>query len=266
MTAVFFALFGLIVGSFLNVLILRWGKEGIGGRSRCPVCKRELAWFDLIPIFSWIFLRGRCRTCGARISIQYPLVEGATALTFALIGASPVPLTLQLFALPIAALLIAIAVYDLYHTIIPDVWAYVAAVLSLAAALTAPAASDNALEIVLSGPIAAAPLFLLWLVSRGRWMGLGDGKLALTLGWLLGFPAGLIAVFFAFVLGALVSVPLLLLSHAPASGFTPTADSENRRPRFTMKSEIPFGPFLIASCFILWFMQMYGVPLPLTLF
>src|SRR3989338_9888129 len=113
LTAISFGLFGLIVGSFLNVLILRWGTRPLTGRSACMSCGRTIPWYDLVPIFSWILLGGRCRLCGSRISLQYPLVESGTGLLFFIIGLAPLPLYLHLLALPIAAILLAIAVYDL---------------------------------------------------------------------------------------------------------------------------------------------------------
>lgn len=261
---VLFGALGLIVGSFLNVLIVRWGERSLGGRSACPSCARTLEWYELIPVLSWLALSGRCRTCRAPISVQYPLVEGATAAIYAAIALAPLTLYLQVMALPIAALFVAIFVYDLYHTIIPDLWAYAAAGLALFAALAVPDADVGA--ALLAGPLAALPLFALWLVSGGRWMGLGDSKLALAIGWILGTPTGVLSVFFAFVLGALVSVPLLFLAQAPGASDTPKGDAAKRVRRFTMKSEIPFGPFLIASCVSLWFMQMYGVDMPISLF
>src|SRR3989338_8231471 len=124
MIAVVFGLFGLAIGSFLNVVILRFGERSIGGRSACPHCKKQLQWFDMLPVFSWLFLQGKCRYCKASISIQYPLVESATALFFAAIGASSLSLTQMALALPIAALLICIFTYDLKYKLIPDLWVW----------------------------------------------------------------------------------------------------------------------------------------------
>src|SRR5690606_3236364 len=112
--------------------------------------------------------------------------------------------------------------------------------------------------------IAALPLFSLWLISGGRWMGLGDAKLSLGIGWLLGPLWGIVAVFLAFVIGALISICILLplpvlQRHLARWGIlrgTPP-------PSYTMKSEVPFGPFLIASTLLLWFALLYDIPLPL---
>ncbi len=128
-----YGLFGLIIGSFLNVLILRRSILSVGGRSACMSCEHELSWYELIPVFSWIALRGRCRSCGSSISVQHPLVEAATAALFVVIGMSGYALdpVAALLALAIVSLLVAIAAYDIRHTIIPDSWGYTFAVLAL---------------------------------------------------------------------------------------------------------------------------------------
>lgn len=258
-----FGSFGLIVGSFLNVLILRWGEKSLTGRSRCPSCGQQIAWYDLIPVFSWFVLRGRCRECGSRISIQYVLVEATTAALFVLIALSPLPLPARLFALPIAALLFAIAVYDLRTTYIPDPWVYTFIALAFVSQFPAPLPGDfDIISLFLAGPAAAAFLFALWLVSKGRWMGFGDVKLALGIGYLLGPIFGFIAVMLAFILGAIVSLLVLLplpliarqLGYWGIARFVPSQS-------YTMKSEVPFGPFLVAASFIIWLSNMHGLPL-----
>jgi leader peptidase (prepilin peptidase)/N-methyltransferase len=247
MFALPFGLFGLIVGSFLNVLILRYPERGVGGRSACMSCGKQIRWYDNIPVFSWLVLRGRCRDCHAHISIQYPLVEALTAILFALIGASTLALPAQIAACIITALLIAIAVYDFRHTVIPDPWVYTFALVALFSQLLFGPHPD-ALTF-LSGAIVAAPLFALWLYSRGAWMGFGDVKLAVGMGWLLGAVYGVAALFLAFVVGAFVGVGLIAFTHTSAAA--------KAGQGFTMKSEIPFGPFLVASTFIVWLLLIY---------
>lgn len=248
-------------------------------------CGHPLTWFDLVPVISWFALKGRCRFCNARISPQYPLVELLTGIVFALIGGSPFPIDVyyRLAYCAIGALLVAIAVYDLRHTIIPDLWVYALSVLALATTGSLSLSLDHSFSIpayALSGPLSASPIFFLWLVSRGAWMGFGDVKLALSFGWLLGPVYGLAAVFLAFILGAVVSVPLLVLSSRRWERFIrmlPVAwrhiagdrsRSSTKPPReampkvafgFTMKSEIPFGPFLSASCLILLLCWLYAI-------
>ncbi|MEY4747216.1 MAG: hypothetical protein RLZZ416_265 [Candidatus Parcubacteria bacterium] len=278
--ALVFGLFGLIIGSFLNVLILRYDARTLRGRSQCPRCARQLRWYEMIPVFSWIFLRGRCGGCKERISIQYPLVELFTAVAFALIGGAPFPgYEYRAIFCAIAALLIAIAVYDLYHTIIPDAWVYTfdaLAFLSIFPPFGALLQSDQSmLPYLLAGPLSALPLFALWMFSRGAWMGFGDVKLALGIGWLLGPVHGLASIVLAFIIGGVVSIPLLVVSSERWRSFmrdiplpvSPWGKAiSNDGPGFTMKSEIPFGPFLICSCFILWYSMLYGFDLLARLF
>jgi len=305
MVPIVFALFGLIVGSFLNVVILRFGERSIGGRSACPSCHTQLRVGDLIPIISWIHLRGRCRYCKHPISIQYPLVEAGTAIFFAGIAGADLPLVPTVFALIIVSLLICLFVYDLKHKLLPDMWIWAFCILSLAFVFVTsyqlPATSS-----LLSGPTAALPILFLWALSSpfagypGAWMGFGDVKLALGIGWLLGFPLGIVAVFFAFIIGAVVSVCILLplpyyikwwhgaLGRARATKLASLrpvgesgpdhvvqgsglltqmtmSDHANFVAGYTMKSEVPFGPFLIASCILLWFSVLQNIQIPFLL-
>lgn len=286
MLSLAFGVFGLIVGSFLNVIVLRHGVRSVAGRSGCMSCGAQLRWYDMVPVFSWLALRGRCRSCGGRISVQYPLVEAATAILFALIGgwggaafvtAGDFGVTLvrliTLNYLVIAALLAAIFVYDLYHTIIPDGWVYTFIVLTFLGQFLLPFWGEYGYWLFFAGPVAALPILALWGASAlrhgtpGMWMGLGDAKLALGIGWLLGPVLGLLAVFGAFVIGAVISLALVFFSSAAwkkfVGGFTPTPISRRLVWGFTMKSEIPFGPFLIAGCLIVWFGAMYDIQFPL---
>ncbi|MBM3271812.1 prepilin peptidase [Candidatus Kaiserbacteria bacterium] len=255
------SLFGAIVGSFLNVVALRHGARGLGGRSACYSCARQLRWFELVPVVSWIALRGRCRTCGSSISIQYPLVEATTAGTFALIAATPLPPALQLAALLVAVFSILIAAYDIRHTIIPDQWVVL---FSLSALLYAWIAGAAVLPVMmlLAGPVIALPFYVLWRVSQGRWMGLGDAKLTLGIGWFLGLLDGVRAIFLSFMLGATISIFVLLwlprLIHALRRGRARVS-----APAYTMKSEVPFGPFLLAAMWIVWLAGAYGYAVPI---
>lgn len=262
-----FGLFGLIVGSFLNVLILRWGERRLTGRSSCTSCGRSLAWYELVPIVSWLALLGRCRTCAARISLQYPLVEAGSGVVFALIGASLLPMFPKLLSLPIAALLIAIAVYDLRHTLIPDAWVWALNALSVISifAFSWNLAAGTWHLSLLAGPLVALPLFAFWFFSRGAWMGFGDVKLGLAMGWLLGASDGLFALFLAFVIGGAISAVLLFYSSAAFRAlrvrFTPSTRSPHAFSAYTMKSEVPFGPFLVVATLIVWISHMHGLPI-----
>lgn len=272
MLVIFAGLFGAIVGSFLNVLIIRHGARTIGGRSSCLSCARDLVWYDNVPVVSWLVLRGRCRTCGSAISVQYIIVEVLTGILFAIIayGLNPSVSDISLFNVllyvaygTMTALLVAIAVYDARHTIIPDAWVYAFSLLALLLALFTQTTAT--VLLLLSGPAAAAPLFALWLVSKGTWMGLGDAKLALGIGWFLGPVYGIVAIFYAFIIGALLSVCILMPLPRIRRALEKRGIVRLSRAstHLTMKSEVAFGPFLVAAFFLVWFSLLYSIPLPL---
>ncbi len=256
---------GLILGSFANVLILRGGIN-LGGRSACPHCKRTLSWYELVPVFSWIFLRGRCQTCRASISIQYPLVELLMMLGTLVIGLAPLPLFLRGLGILIMLLLVCIAIYDLYHTIIPDRWSYSFAGLALVYGLLtqSPWLNGGMYLFLLSGPLIALPLAALWYFSRGAWMGLGDAKFALGMGWLLGLYPGYVALCLSFCIGAFVGVFILLPLKRVADFIERKRITRFRfaASAFTMHSEVPFGPFLIIGLCSIWFGQLYSIDIP----
>lgn len=261
-----FGVFGAIFGSFLNVVVVRRGTKSLRGRSGCFSCGAQLRALDMIPVVSWLFLGGRCRSCGSAISPQYPLVEACTAVLFALVGAIPnISLLQQILCCGILAYLMLIAAYDTRHTIIPDEWAYGFSALALVAIFALPR-STEILEALFAGPAAAAPFTALWFVSRGQWMGLGDAKLALGIGWLLGPVYGFFAIFLAFVVGAVIGVTVLMplpyyRRFLRKAGIVRIAGHGS----YTMKSEVPFGPFLIFSCILVWFLLLWGYPIPLPL-
>jgi len=253
--AISYLFLGIIIGSFLNVVSLRYDTgSSILGRSRCLTCKSELRWFELIPIFSFIFQVGKCRNCESKISLQYILIESFTGIIFLgiflkfsdLIPASlPQFTAMSLYFMAIFSILIVIFVYDLKHKIIPDDLVYTFATLSLAGIFFDPFMFQISIPTLLpflAGPMLFLPFFLLWFVSGGRWIGLGDGKLALGIGWLLGISAGASAVILSFWIGALVGIFLIII---------PLLYSHKKG--FTMKSEIPFGPFLIIGLLLVFF-------------
>lgn len=257
-------LLGLIIGSFLNVVLLRHGARAITGRSGCMSCGRQLKWYDMVPVLSWVFLRGKCRQCHSRISFQYPFVEASNAALFGFIAATPISFPLQLVSCVIASLLLIIAVYDVRHTIIPDSWVYLFAFFAFAFSFLVAFEQGQLdwMSLVFSGPLCALPFAILWFVSRGTWMGLGDAKLALGIGWLLGLEAGVYAIFLAFIIGALISV-CVLLPLPYLLGVIRRHRLGERARSFTMKSEVAFGPFLISATLFVWFALMYQIPLPL---
>lgn len=250
---------GLIVGSFLNVVILRLhtGRSFVTGRSQCATCAKSLPWYELLPVVSFFVLKGRCSGCKSKISFQYALVELTTAFLFLLFGffdtasftiLSVASLGTLFFHLGIVSVLVVVFVYDLRHMIIPD---------SLSIGLIVLGLSLLAFEITISGKgmlyayshllsaiFVAGFLWFLWKVSEGRWMGLGDSKFMAGLALLTGLPQGLSGLAFAFWIGAIVSLLTLLAGRLRGGS-----------KKITMKSEIPFAPFLIIGMLIAVFFQ-----------
>lgn len=265
-------LFGLTLGSFLNVLAFRydpdrslfsrsvigWTSRLFGGqarlfggqarlpagRSHCPHCGRTLRWFELIPFLSFIVQLGKCRSCRARISFQYPIVELLSGLAVA--GTPFLFSGIELWMWTIAALVgILIAAIDARLALIPDETVVMLVILGVIRAafpsapsffghyaLLFPLQSPVFANRLLAAALAAGFFGLVVAVTRGRGMGLGDVKLAGALGLLLGFPDVLLAAGLAFITGSLWSLPFLLTR------------------RKGLKSVIPFGPFLILGAFL----------------
>jgi prepilin signal peptidase PulO-like enzyme (type II secretory pathway) len=253
---VFIFLLGTIIGSFLNVVIYRFntGKPISRGRSICMTCNKTLRWYELIPLFSFLIQGGRCRRCASTISHQYPLVEFGTGLIFALLAFHFVPLLaysqktyviiVTLYAL-IFSLLMVIAVYDIRHKIIPDTLAYAYAVVALILVFVNPTGVGSLLMTpsiwnVLAGPLCALPFGLLWLISGGRWMGLGDAKLVLGIGWMLGLMSALAALTLSFWIGAIAGILIMIM----------------QSKKLGMRTEIPFAPFLIIGTLIVFIFNL----------
>ena len=247
----------------MNVVIyrLKTKEEFFFSRSRCPHCKKNLKWFDLIPILSFISTFGKCRYCGKKISLQYPLVEIGTGILFLLFfwhlnfgfgleQFRTIWILDLIYLLFILCSLIVIFVYDLKHYIIPDkiIFPAIAAaffyqlISNITAYNTAAIAGwqypiSNIFYAIFSAIIAAGFFFLIILISKGEWMGFGDVKLAFLIGLILGWPDIFFALFLAFVLGAAVGLILIGLKIK------------------SIKSQIPFGPFLVAATII---MMLWG--------
>ena len=281
----YFFLLGIIIGSFLNVIILRFntGKTS-RGRSACMSCKTTLTWRELIPVLSFLFQKGRCKTCKTRVSVQYPLVELATGILFVLnfwywLGtANSLPeLVLSVgLTTSILACLVVIFVYDLRHKIIPDLFSFTAWGLSIvyvvAQALVSVIPAKAGIQVyrawipafagmttagtwvttlfavipnILAGLFFYAIIWAIWRLSKGRMIGLGDAKLLLTIGTLLGFVLALSAIFISVWIATVYAGYLLLKQYLNKKG-----------KHITMKTEIPFGPFLIIGFLIVYFTQI----------
>lgn len=250
---------GTIVGSFLNVVILRYqtGLSITRGHSRCFSCGKNLKWFELMPVLSFIFLRGKCSSCKSKISIQYPLVELASGLLFAALfyksSAELWGLNLLAVYLIVFSTLLVISVYDFRHKIIPDILVVIFIISSVFVAAGRFLDGVYFTEVarylnLLAGIILFLPFCALWYFSDGRWIGLGDGKLAIGIGTLLSLPEGLSAIVLSFWVGAVFALMALFLKH-----FVRNSSLSKGSNQLTMKSELPFAPFLIMGTIIVFF-------------
>ncbi|MDB5254032.1 MAG: prepilin peptidase leader peptidase (prepilin peptidase) / N-methyltransferase [Parcubacteria group bacterium] len=244
MITVFLFVLGLIVGSFLNVVALRYNSgTSIGGRSFCFVCKKRLRFWELVPVVSFVGLGGRCSECKTGISYQYPLVELITGLVFVSVFYALLPLLkmgngiflfLYVLAIAIYSIYIVIGIYDLRHKIIPDGLVYATLLMAFVFRLSIGGVWID----WLAGPILFAFFALIWLISRGRAMGFGDAKLALSIGIFLGGAMGFSAFVLAFWIGTAVTLLYMAGKHIHMRLF-------KRAKPLTMKTEVPFAPFLI---------------------
>jgi len=237
-------LMGLILGSFDNALVwrLKNKKDWVKARSICPQCKHQLAAKDLVPVLSWLSLGGKCRYCAKKISAQYPLVELITAALFV---TSYLLWPMQLNAVGWAALIVwlagvvimvALAVYDYKWMILPNImvaWLYGGAIgFALLRAIQGNAPGQFVLAIV-SGGVLFGLFWVLYQVSKGKWIGGGDVKLVFALGVFAGTPFLATAIIFlASLLGTIWALPLLLTK------------------KYSSKTKIPFGPLLLFATFV----------------
>lgn len=243
-----FLISGLIIGSFLNVVVYRLhtAEEFFFSRSKCPHCSKLIRWYDNIPVFSFIVLRARCRDCDKKISWQYPLVEVLTALIFTAIGwkfFDPLQVEMWLptaYYLFISASLIVILAYDWLHYEIPSAVLWVAIFLAVAFNLWTDASAiffdgasgSQSFSSNLAAIAAFSFFFVLSAGSREKWMGMGDAYLAILIGLFLGWPQILLALFLSFFFGSFYGIIMVM------SG------------RKKMKSQVPFAPFMISGAFI----------------
>ncbi len=206
------AVLGAVVGSFLNVCVYRWplGQSVVRPRSRCPGCGSPIAWYDNVPLVSWVLLRGRCRHCHERISVQYPLVELATALIWlaaaARFGVSVEALRMAAFL----TLLLGIALTDARHMVIPDQLSIPGGVIGLA--LAAVPGGMSFLGAVLGAVVGFAFFWLVKLaaekVFRKPALGEGDVFMLAMIGAFVGVPGVLLTVLLGSLLGLLIGVPV----------------------------------------------------------
>jgi len=284
-------LLGLGVGSFINVITIRFQPDKnipfiklVSGRSRCNFCKHQLKWYDLIPIFSFIFLKGKCRYCGKKISSQYPIVEILTGVIFAgvtyrilrldvirlLLASGTIPFWIWfvlLLFLFYSAVLITLSIIDIKHYLLPDRLIYSAIGVSVVADLffyglsksskfNFPSCGLNFLSgymdyfncqfnvltsYLLGALVVGGFLFLIYLFTRGKGMGLGDVKLGILIGLMLGLTNGILALVMAFIIGSIVGIILLASK------------------KKSLKDWVPFGPFLALGVLIIIFWGSFFV-------
>jgi prepilin signal peptidase PulO-like enzyme (type II secretory pathway) len=253
------AWFGLAFGSFVNALVWRVHEQSkkrkskrtnvnlsiVNGRSICPNCKHVLAWHDLVPVFSWLFLRGKCRYCKKPISKQYPLVEIAMALVFVcsyiwwptdLDKAGDMVLFITWLATSVG--LMALLVYDALFMLLPNRILYPTFYVALVGRLIYLIGFESnkgheALAWILSVGVASGIFWLLFVLSRGKWIGYGDVRLGLITGTILADPAkSFMMIILGSLLGTLFILPALLLG------------------KKNLASRLPYGPFLIAATMV----------------
>ena len=232
-------LFGLLIGSFLNVVVWRLprGESLSHPGSHCPECDHPIRAYDNIPVVSWLLLRGRCRDCGAQISIRYPLVELATGLCFAATAAWVGLSALLPFALWFVAACIAMTLIDIEHHRLPNsLTASTFAVVVVGLGVTARVDGNwSDFGRAMAGAAALTLFYALLALLYPKGMGWGDVKLAASLGAVMGWYGWgnlVVGGFAAFVLGAVVGVAGILAGHAGR------------------KSAIPFGPFMILGALL----------------
>jgi len=258
MTALYLFILGLIVGSFLNVVSLRYVpattiKESwnVGGRSKCTSCNKTLSWYELIPVFSFIIQFGKCRSCGSKLSLQYPLVEIMSGLIFLLPFYFDPPQSFIWIGIFLIFLLIFTIDYRLY--IIPDELNFLLAVSGIGlmslhyindtfglfngSFLGYYSAIFGLRENVWTNHVFAAIIAftifgLIHLLTKGKGMGFGDAKLILAIGLIMGWPDITLVITLSFLIGSLISIFLLTLK------------------KKNMKSTLPFGPFIIVATII----------------
>lgn len=238
---IFLFFLGIAFGSFANVIILRLhsGEKGIfTGRSHCVKCQHPLIFWDLFPLFSWLFLRGKCRYCQTKISAQYPLVEFTMGcvfvlayLTFVFWGGGDYAYLIWL--LLIFFVLTILFVYDFLYMELPDEVSLPAIVVFFGFNFFNFTPSWQ--EALIGAAIPVGFFGLQYLISRGKWIGEGDFRLGILMGLILGWQLTIVALALAYVFGAIVGIYVLI------------------KKQKGMDSQLPFGPFLIVGTLLAFF-------------
>lgn len=250
MSLFFFFVLGLIIGSFLNVVVCRLKEnETILGRSLCRSCHHQIRWYDNIPLLSFLFLGGKCRDCKALISWQYPLLEALTGLGFALVGstffdsARPETWLYAGWLFGVVALFLALATYDLQYMEIPVILLVLCAlwtvlflgIVSYQSSILPWGWHTPLVQGLYGGGIVALFFFVLVFFSKETWMGWGDVWLGGIAGMMVGIGAALFMLTLSFGIGAICGIGMMILQ------------------KKDMKSQIPFAPYLVIGTLLTLF-------------
>ncbi len=244
MIIILFFILGLIFGSFINCLVYRLkSKKTILGRSFCPQCKHQLGFWDLIPLFSFIFLKRKCRYCQKKIAGQYFLAELFTGFIFAL-GYWFYFLAPQAnfnflalgFYLVISVFLLIIFIYDFKYYLIPDIIVWPAIIIALGFNLLLGLGIGN---LLLAGLIGLVFFGFQYFISKGKWIGEGDILLGILVGFIVGWPQILLTLFISYILGSIIGIILIFFK------------------KKNWSSQIPFGPFLVLGIWMSIFLGDY---------
>jgi len=236
MIILFLTVLGVLFGSFLNAWIWRTraGKSVLKGRSHCPKCNNALTWKENIPVFSYLWLRGRCLNCQKHISLQYPLVELAVGFLFGFSAWFHDAQFLLVFRDAFTLFFLTfVFVYDVTYQEIWDRMTIYPALVLLAA--TAFFGWQTGMSLTVGIVVGSGFFFLQYLVSKGKWIGGGDIRLGMFMGVILGWPLILVSLFFAYVGGTLFVLPFLVLK------------------KKKMASRVPFGAYLTLATAVTMF-------------
>ena len=229
-------LLGLSVGSFLNSWIWRTRENFriTSGRSMCPVCRRQLRWYENIPVLSYTFLKGKCMACKNPIPVHYTLVEIGTGVLFVLLARHTLnhPTENYLYFLRNITFLIFLIVIFVYDALYQEILSEVVWLGSLIGIFFNFYLHYSIVSMLLGALVVSGFFLLQFAVSKGRWIGGGDVRLGVMMGLWLGWPVSLAALFMAYISGAIVSLFLLILK------------------KKTLKSATPFGTYLAAATFV----------------
>jgi leader peptidase (prepilin peptidase) / N-methyltransferase len=253
MDYIFILVFGLVFGSFIAAYSFRFPRKIkiSDGNSFCDNCKRKIMWYENIPLFSYLFLMGRCLKCHKRISIRYPIIESSTSVIFLvcykyfafnIFSAGVNQIFVFLVTLSVVLILLMIFIIDLENQIIPDEFVFWGIFIVFVYRLFTGA---DLFPYLASGLIMSAFLILIFLITKGRGMGLGDAKFVVLSGLIVGLKNGFVYMLLAFLTGAIVGIILILARTA------------------RLKDKIAFGPFLIIAIplTLVWgekFLSLFG--------